>query len=383
VYPPCARRSTLTSVCHLTVASVSSPSFYPQALNHWGDALMNMAIAHTIHDRYERAWEMCELAAPKLEAALKLDPRDSRVLHVLGGVRDMQSDLKCRCGEVEKAGPYFEQAVECFRRGLKESPDDEDLKQALKEAMEEGPPTYPRQFHQMPAHPPPEKELEGTKYDEEMISRAELDLQVNPADSEVRGPVRRGSQTRNPSPAGLIIRTRLLQLSYCLEEPWRIALRTATQDWLTPVAAGRGSSVYSPCARRSTLHTSVGSLTVVSLSSPFFYQALYNWGTTLMNMAIVHYNHSIYERAWEMCELAAPKLEAALKLDPRDSRVLHVLGGVHGMQSTLKGMCEEVEKAGPYFEQAVECYRRGLKVSPDDEDLKQALKEATEYGPPR
>ena len=246
MYPPCARRSTLTSVGHLTVASLSSPSFRPQALHQWGDALMNMAIAHSIHDRYERAWEMCELAAPKLEAALELDPRNPEILHALGSVRLMQSTLKCQCGEVEKAVPYFEQAVERYRRGLKESPDDEDLKQALKEAMEEGPPTYPRQFHQMPAEPPMEKELEYTKHLEEMIARAELDLQANPADSEVRAPAHRGSRTRSSSPAGLMIRTRL-QLCHCLAVSWRIALRVARQ--VDAVASGRGSSVYPPCAR--------------------------------------------------------------------------------------------------------------------------------------
>ena len=155
-----------------------------------------MACVHSYRDRNERALEMLELAASKGEAALELDPKDSSKLCGLGSVRLMQSDL---CGEMEKAGPYFEQAVECYRRGLEESPDDEDLKQALKKAMEEGPPTYPRQFHQMPAHPPPEKELEHTKYYEEMIARAELDLQANPADSEVRAPARRGSETpRSP-----------------------------------------------------------------------------------------------------------------------------------------------------------------------------------------
>jgi hypothetical protein len=79
-----------------------------------------------------------------------------------------------------------------------------------------------------------EKELEYTKYLEEMIARAELDLQANPADSEVRAPAHRGSRTRSPSPAGLIIRTRL-QLCHCMEEPWwRIAVRAARQDRLTP-----------------------------------------------------------------------------------------------------------------------------------------------------
>ena len=143
MYPPCARRSTLyTSVGLLTVVSLSSPSLSPQALDT-GTALMNMAIAHYNYDRYERAWEMCELAAPKLEAALELDPRDSRALLGLGSVRDMQSTLMCQCGEVEKAGPYVEQAVDCFRRGLKESPDDEDLKRLLKQATKKGPPRYP------------------------------------------------------------------------------------------------------------------------------------------------------------------------------------------------------------------------------------------------
>jgi hypothetical protein len=98
----------------------------------------------------------------------------------------------------------------------------------------EPPHTYPRPYHQMPATPPMEKELEFTKFWEEIIARAELDLQANPADSQVRGPGRRGSETRSPSPAGLIIRTRL-QLCHCTEEPWwRVALRAARQDRLTP-----------------------------------------------------------------------------------------------------------------------------------------------------
>jgi hypothetical protein len=57
----------------------------------------------------------------------------------------------------------------------------------------EPPHTYPRQFHQMPEPPSPLKELEDTKYWEEVIARAELNLQANPADSEVRAPARRGS----------------------------------------------------------------------------------------------------------------------------------------------------------------------------------------------
>jgi len=100
----------------------------------------------------------------------------------------------------------------------------------------EPPQTYPRQFHQMPARPPMEKELEFTKYCEEVIARAEVDLQANPADSLVRAPVRRGSQTRSPvlacrpyyshTAAALLLSGRAL--AHC------IALRAARQDMLTP-----------------------------------------------------------------------------------------------------------------------------------------------------
>jgi tetratricopeptide (TPR) repeat protein len=129
----------------LTVASLSSPSFHPQALNEWGIALYRMAYTHSIQGRNERArneraFEMYELAVPKFEAALELDPRDSVTLQGLGSVRAMQSELMRRCGEVRKAGPCFKQAADCFRRGLKESPDDEALKQSLKVLMEQGPP---------------------------------------------------------------------------------------------------------------------------------------------------------------------------------------------------------------------------------------------------
>jgi hypothetical protein len=200
---------------------------------------MNMATPHSIHDRNERALEMLELAASKYEAALELEPKHPVILHALGTVRLMQSHLKCLCGQVEKAGPYFEHAVECYRRAIKERPDDEFLKQALKEATERGPPRYPRQFHQMPPPPPPWKELECTKHDEEVFARAQLDLQADPADSMVRAPACCVSQTI--SPAGLIIRTRL-QLCHCLEPTQRGRRRQrpgsrpsrAGRDWKRP-----------------------------------------------------------------------------------------------------------------------------------------------------
>jgi tetratricopeptide (TPR) repeat protein len=102
-----------------------------------------MACTHAtlgVSERNDRAWEMWELAATKFEAALELDPRNTGAHANLGCVRQMQSAFLCDAGQVEKAGPYREQAVDCFRRGLKVSPDNEALKQALKFAMEEGRP---------------------------------------------------------------------------------------------------------------------------------------------------------------------------------------------------------------------------------------------------
>jgi tetratricopeptide (TPR) repeat protein len=396
----------------LTVASVSSPSFYPQALDYWGDALYAMACVHANQKRNERALEMLELAASKFEAALKLDPRDSGTLRGLGDVRYMQATLMCAAGQVEnagflvavrqmqsmfmrssgnveKAGPYYEQAVDCFRRALKVSPRDKYLKQALKKATEEGAQTYPRQFHQMPAAPPMEKELEHTEHHEEGIVRAKLNLQANPADSEVRAPGCRGSETpRSPvlacrpyyshTAAALLLSGGAL--AHCM------ARRETRQ--VDAVAAGGGSSVYPHCARRSTL-TSVGHLTVACLSSPSFRpQALHNWGQALCSMAGAHLtlggnDPGRNKRAWEMHELAAPKFEAALELDPRNSVTLRCLGLVRQMQSIFLCAAGQVEKAGPYYEQAVDCFRRGLKVSPRDKALKEALKISLEEGRPR